>query len=390
MKRNIMLIITGNNYPEGDAGSVRQHAFCKIFQMLGYEPFVIGMGKATGFQEQTHDGVRYISLRYRQKHIVCRIWGRIAFLHHLQPVVRKISPQQIAGILVVSGGNSVFKWVESFGAEHGIPLYHDSVEWYSPEEFTHREKARAYRANDTLNRSIIQKNWRVIAISKYLEQHFQKQCEAVVRIPVIMDIKRIRSRITANESYGKIRFAYVGAPAKKDFLVEVIHGFALLSQEEKAKIELHIVGVNKDKLLSMCGVHEEDIAALGSSLIIHGRLPRNEALQWVVDADYTLLLRDETLRYAKAGFPTKIVESLAHGTPPVCNYSSDLHEYLSDEENAFIIPGHSAEDVRNTVARIIRRHPDIGSQMRINARKTAEACFDLQNFVSTMRSIIKE
>lgn len=62
-----------------------------------------------------------------------------------------------------------------------------------------------------------------------------------------------------------------------------------------------------------------------------------------------MLIRDENLRYAKAGFPTKIVESLACGTPPLCNYSSDLELYLKDRQNSIIANGHTAKDVCEAV-----------------------------------------
>lgn len=383
MKRDTVVVITGNCYPDGDAGSVRQHAFCKLLQQMGYTPIVIGMGKATKFQEAEYDGIRYRSLRYSSNHMIMRTLGRIAFLSNLQRVMRRIDPASLAGIIVVSGGNRVFKWVEAYGCRNGIPLYHDSVEWYSPEEFTMGRFDIGYRNKDNLNRKIIRSKWRVIAISKYLEEHFRKQCIDVIRVPVIMDVSEIQCRTIANCNSPRIRFAYVGAPAKKDFLAEIIRGFSMLAKERIDRIELHIVGVNKEKLISMCGADEDCIVTLGESLIIHGRLPRKEALQWVADADYSLLLRDETLRYAKAGFPTKIVESLSHGTPPVCNLSSDLAEYLTDEVNSFVISGHTAEDVRDTIVRIINRHPLIGDDLRMNARKTAEQCFDANVYTFT-------
>ena len=41
------IIITENNYPEGDAGAVRQHAFAKMLSEMDYDVLVIGYGKPT-------------------------------------------------------------------------------------------------------------------------------------------------------------------------------------------------------------------------------------------------------------------------------------------------------------------------------------------------------
>ena len=71
MKKNA-LIISSYNYPEGDAGSVRQHVFAKMLEDLGYDVFVIGYGKYTGAQVLQHDGVRYTSMRPNTGNVALR------------------------------------------------------------------------------------------------------------------------------------------------------------------------------------------------------------------------------------------------------------------------------------------------------------------------------
>lgn len=41
------LLVTFDKYPDLDAGAVRIHMFAKILQEVGYETFVISMGKST-------------------------------------------------------------------------------------------------------------------------------------------------------------------------------------------------------------------------------------------------------------------------------------------------------------------------------------------------------
>ena len=38
-----ILIVSPNNFPENDAGAVRDCTFAKIYQQLGYDVFHIGM-----------------------------------------------------------------------------------------------------------------------------------------------------------------------------------------------------------------------------------------------------------------------------------------------------------------------------------------------------------
>jgi hypothetical protein len=70
-----------------------------------------------------------------------------------------------------------------------------------------------------------------------------------------------------------------------------------------------------------------------------GRIPRPQVLEELSKADFTVLMRSEEQRYAKAGFPTKFVESLATATPVIANSTSDLGMYLKDGENGYVVKG---------------------------------------------------
>jgi glycosyltransferase involved in cell wall biosynthesis len=103
-----------------------------------------------------------------------------------------------------------------------------------------------------------------------------------------------------------------------------------------------------------------------------------------------LLIRDENLRYAKAGFPTKIVESLACGTPPLCNYSSDLELYLEDKKNSIIANGHTSRDVYEAVKKaLLITNENDRSLMRENSRKLALSSFDYSVYKDILSSICK-
>ena len=161
-----------------------------------------------------------------------------------------------------------------------------------------------------------------------------------------------------------------------------------MNEEELKKIELNIIGVTKKQLVDICNVNKESIIKLDSCLKVHGRVNRNEAVNLIRNSDYSLLIRNENLRYAKAGFPTKIVESLACGTPPLCNYSSDLDVYLKDKYNCIIANGHTSLDVYEAVRRALSISNEVDRQnMRINARKLALQSFDYNVYKDTLNIV---
>jgi glycosyltransferase involved in cell wall biosynthesis len=117
----------------------------------------------------------------------------------------------------------------------------------------------------------------------------------------------------------------------------------LLNKNIIDTIDIRIIGINKNQLVNTCGVSQQVLDKLGNSLKAVGRIPRDGVLKNLEEADFTVLMRSPDQRYAKAGFPTKVVESLSSGTPVICNITSDLGDYIRDGENGIVVDRCSAE-----------------------------------------------
>lgn len=381
------VIVTENSYPEGDAGAVRQHAFAKILKQLGYDVLVIGYGKNFDNKICKYDGVNFISFRPNQENIISRIICRVKFGTKVYRYIKQ-HYNFLDVLMVVDIMPQSFKKIEKLKRIYNCVLIHDSVEWYSPEEFKNGKFNLAYIRKDYTNKKAINNLWNVIAISSFLEEYFKQRNNNVKRIPVIMDIKKITPRLKCIENSEKFIFVYTGGPGKKDYLKEIIEGFSFLSLEQRKIVEVNIIGVNEDQLVKSCDVSIDLINSIKDCLKIYGRISRDETLELVKRADYSLLIRDESLRYSKAGFPTKIVESLACGTPPLCNLTSDLGLYLKNEENSIIALGHTSKDVYKAIIHAISI-TDINKRnfMRESARKLAEDSFHYSRYVSSLKEI---
>lgn len=381
------VIVTENSYPEGDAGAVRQHAFAKILKQLGYDVLVIGYGKNFDNKICKYDGVNFISFRPNQENIISRIICRVKFGTKVYRYIKQ-HYNFLDVLMVVDIMPQSFKKIEKLKRIYNCVLIHDSVEWYSPEEFKNGKFNLAYIRKEYTNKKAINNLWNVIAISSFLEEYFKQRNNNVKRIPVIMDIKKITPRLKCIENSEKFIFVYAGGPGKKDYLKEIIEGFSFLSLEQRKIVEVNIIGVNEDQLVKSCDVSIDLINSIKDCLKIYGRISRDETLELVKRADYSLLIRDESLRYSKAGFPTKIVESLACGTPPLCNLTSDLGLYLKNEENSIIALGHTSKDVYKAIIHAISI-TDINKRnfMRESARKLAEDSFHYSRYVSSLKEI---
>lgn len=382
----LFLIITANKYPEGDAGAVRQHSFAKIFKTLGFTPIVIGIGQYTGFKTAEYDGVKYYSVRYFSKSLFFRLLGRLLFSYHVKKILSFFPKKEIKGILIVSGGEGLFCYIKSFSQKNGITLFHDSVEWYSASEFKNGEKNRAYIANNNLNTKIIDKSCKVFAISLYLCDYFKSKGISVLRVPVIMDVNKIRYDKT--EPTDVIKIVYAGAIGGKDNIAYVLKAIEQLDVLTKKKIRFYIIGSTQKQYEALFEKIDSELTK--ESVVFVGRVARSVVLDYLKDADFTILLRPDGERYAKAGFPTKVVESLASGTPVICNYTSDLNMYLKDGENAIIVKECSADACKQALQRVVNLSCEERSVMRNKARKTSVLYFDWSLFIEPIKKFVCE
>ena len=378
-----IVFLTTNKYPNGDAGAIRQHQMAKIFNSQGYDSFVIGYGDFTE-KEETFDGVKYISLRDKTSSVIGRLLSRLSFARRALSVINKMD--DVGAVVLTDGFPDLFSRSIKYANRKKIPLLHDSVEWYSPEEYKNGKFSVEYLMKDYTNRVAVKKPIKVIAISEYLEKYFSSKGLKTIRIPVIMDSDEKKPVLKKNNK--KLTFVYAGAPGKKDYIDIMLEGISQLSDDDKRNIEVHIFGITKQQLITICGVDSSIISNLGECLYAHGRVPHDEATEWVKKADATILLRDEKLRYAQAGFPTKVVESMMYGTPVICNISSDLGKYLKNADNAYIVRSCDPNSFCSAIRAFLNTDLTQRIEINKNARDTAEKYFDSKGYRQTLVSFV--
>ena len=379
-----VLLITTDKYPNGDAGSVRQYSFAKLYKELGYEVTVVGLGNCTNYQLVTSDAISYISLRSAQNTLTARVKNYVGFKSRLKRFLSNYGNCEYIHVVNIPV-NALF-FIKKYAKKHNIKLIHDSVEWYSPEQFKNGRFSLPYIIKNKYNTKWIDKQFSVIAISSFLEKHFKSRGINAVRIPVIMNISEMPCEKRTAED--KTVFLYAGSPGKKDYLAEIIKGFSLLPQELLTRVELQLLGISKEQLATLCGVEDSAVEYMGNSLVCLGRVPREEVMNRLAAADFTVLLRSETQRYAKAGFPTKAVESLSTATPIITNLTSDLGLYLKDGYNSIIVSDCLPTAFSKAVEKATTLTASEKNQMYSNARKTAEEHFDYKLYGKTLEKII--
>lgn len=381
-----VLMVTNNNFPNGDAGSLRDYSFAKIYTSMGFQ--VICICNNPEVSEGEYNGVKFYSIYKKKSNVFQKIANFTTYKKRMKETLNLLVDnwEDIELVHLYDIPELGFKYLYHIAMRYKIKIVHDSTEWYSASQFKRGIFDKAYLLKNRLNTKVIKSPIKVIAISSYLERHFKKRGIQVIRIPAILDVKN--TNYYNDEKNDKIKMIYAGSPGKKDFLKEFVEAVSLLSKDELKKIEVHFVGVTKDDLISMDSSYANLIDILNDIITFYGKVEREVVLKLYKSMDYSILLRPSGERYAMAGFPTKVAESMASGVPMMCNITSDLSEYLQHKKNAILISGSSTYDVLNALRLVIGLSYEERHNHKLNARATAEKYFDYRNYTPVVKSFI--
>lgn len=383
------IFITLNKLLSEEATSLRTISFCKISQELDREMIIISMDKIKPNLLYSYRDFEIVSVRNKSNSFLSKVFNYLFHPIKIKRVFNEtLKDHKIEG--VIFGGIPIHSVImlRLFSKRNNIKLYYDCVEWYSPEQFLFGKFAINYVLLDFLNKYFINKQISVFSISSYLHNYFQSKGIRSTKIPIMLDMNEIsfEKKIVPD----KLCLVYAGSPGKKDYLKEIVEGLVRLDNDKLEKMELQLLGVTKEQLIRVCEVSEKTIEKLGDSVVARGRVSREEVLNQLQRADFTVLLRSPELRYAKAGFPTKVVESLATATPVICNITSDLGEYLIDGENSLIVETCSAEAFEIALRKALALTFEEKQTLCENARKTAELKFDYKMFKEQFNKFLCE
>lgn len=376
-----ILLCSFYKFPEGDAGAIRHKTFSRMLQKLGHEVFVVGLGAHCRFEVNSFKEIQYTSLREAKSDF----WGKVrSHLKYWRRLKRILDSYQPHVVLMDDMWLTCTLQLKRYCKKKHIRLIHDSVEWYSPEQFRWGKLSLGYIKKDMLNKRLIDKSCSVIAISQFLHRHFSKKGISSVNIPIVIAPEDLQSEKISD---GLTHFTYAGQAGKKDYLHVMVEAFSQLTDDEKEKIRFHIVGCTYEQLVAS-GIPKAQLDSLSSCLSIHGRVPRSEVLELLKQTDFTVLMRSPTQRYAKAGFPTKMVESLSTYTPIICNLTSDMALYLQDGENALVAEDCSAHALITQIRRAIAMQAETKTAMQQNAGATAQNRFIYTLWLDALSSVL--
>ena len=288
-------------------------------------------------------------------------------------------------VVISSSSSDRFAGVWKTVSSYRIPLILEICEWFDSYSWDYgKADPRHWQFVRCWNKYFPKADG-VLAISRLLEDQFVHKIKNVARIPTVLDIDNSEYRTEKNHE--GIRLLFAGdISTGKDRLVEVIEAINSVKYSKNVSLDIFGPGINDIIKQSDGKIAKENI---NQHIIVHGFRPQHEINSVCCEADFGLILRPDR-RSSNAGFPTKLGEYLAAGTPVIANDTGDICCYIKDGYNGFILEDIKPHTISDLLSRICEMSNEDLVIMRKNARKTAEQFFNYKAYQNQMDSFVKK
>lgn len=275
---------------------------------------------------------------------------------------------------------SIFKVVK----KHRIPLVLEICEWFDFYSWKFgRFDPRHWMADICWKKYYPRVNGAIV-ISELLENEFSKFGVSTIRIPTVLDIQKQLYNVSREREFLKLLFAG-DISTGKDRLCEVIT--SLCSEFSNRKVILDIYGPTLNDIEQQ--LKNREYLLNNENIIIHGYRPQYEINEACCNADFGLILRP-CRRSSDAGFPTKLGEYFAAGTPVIANRTGDIANYLFNGQNGFLLEDIDPKSISNLINLLMKMTDNQLDEMRIKARETAALYFDYRVYQDKLNEFLIE
>lgn len=371
-------------FPDGGAAARRILGNALSLREAGYE-VEIGSGQMDGPAE--YEGFKVHSLGERSAEHMGSALKRLLYAGMGARTVAwldSLSPRP-AAVILYSGYSPYFMRLLPWARKAGVPLIFDAVEWYDPDHWYDWFRSPYHWNSELAMRHYCVRARNIIAISSYLEGYYRARgCETVL-VPPTLDTRAVTPNLEPARA-GPLILAYTGNPARKDLFDSYLE--ALLEIDPGGeRMRLRMAGLSVEEVLAFPALRGKGARALPQCVEVLGRVSQEKAMELTREADFSVLLRPNT-RVTRAGFPTKVVESLSVGTPVICNHTSDLARHIRDGQEGLVCRDGTISALKETFQRAVALSVEGRRRMRAAARAEAEKSFDYRRYVQPLAEFV--
>jgi len=392
VKSNNILYIGRFGLPNNAAG-IRVFNNALIFKELGYDIFFACLNAADGNKDgiSYKSGFKYIFKREPQQ---LSVIGKIKNI--LDLIFAFESIKWIKGLIKKYNPSIIILYNDLFAISYSLRLYcknrdikliADVTEWYEHRKVKHNLADyfiplltdKRIRFLDPLIRN-------VIAISPYLNDFYKSHGCNVIMMPPVFDIpEKIEIKKFNYYNHKVINFIYAGSPGAKDILLPFITSLFNINSDT-IKIRLDIIGVDYKYVYQNFHLSIETLNTRG--IFVHGKVPHSLVVPYFLSkADFGLLLRNK-LRFAKAGFSTKLAECMSVGVAIFANEVGGAETLITNGVDGLVIDEPTEYCITNQLNKLLAMQEGDILKMRIKAFQRAKELFMKDAYVEPMRQFL--
>ncbi|MEO6731752.1 MAG: glycosyltransferase [Ferruginibacter sp.] len=381
------IIYTGSfRFPDKDAASQRVLGIAKALREAGFDTIFCGWEKSPRSEDLETDGLyRFSDFEYHSQAELDLVSNNsfqrlFRFLFRGSKTIRWIknyvNTNEINFVLVYNSNTYFIYKLFLLSKKMKFKLVCDCTEWYDGNHLPGGKYGIVNLDNNIRIKIIYPLIRNVIVISSFLQNYLQKKgCHTII-VPPLIDMDDSKWKTVNNNIrpslYKIIKIIYAGDPGKKDLLKSVFSALEFMNTG-LIKFEFHVLGID---LVPFKKYFFPGSKGIPSYVHCIGRVSQHEVPKYYHQCHFSVLFR-ENKRYAHAGFPTKLVESLSSGVPVITNCTSDIPNYIIHGENGFLLKDTTDLVLIKCFHQILSLTENEAQTMRENAKKSSVENFDI-------------
>lgn len=379
--KNIVLIAGLFDDSSGIAVVNRYRALAKSLVHAGVSPVFVSNLKKTNSENH----VSYLPLpKFFSGWLGARLQSRF-FEWALKHAVQSLDREKIAAIIIPRNLATFRLLLANYLWLH-LPIIVDCMEWHEHWQFKYGRLSPNYWRFLWSFHFVVPRAHGVLAISNFLAKYFSSRGSPVLRVPPQIDSSEfLDHKVDLRDQ--QLQLFYAGTPYKKDNLALLFQAFSKLTSDQRSRIRFTVAGTDLAELKKLAAETAVDFVSIEPLLHVLGRISREQVLEKLAGMDFIILLRNSS-RYSEAGFPSKVSESLAAGTPVIANLTSDLGDTLVSGENSIIVNNLDVDGVVGALRQALALDKARIGLMSCHAKATAKKYFDFRVHGSELKDFI--
>lgn len=378
MKESKVAVLCGYAFPEGMAPSIRILAYCNGLQQNGIQTEIFsfhrlvrdGNSVFTGEARDIRFTCTYVTTHKTAKGMLA-FWEKVKMVWRTLKAIKRSNKEKRIDHIFLSFDSLLFLYVfVPFLSILGIKCVFIADEFPEP---IRQLKSDLPKWHYLAYRIIFRKVEKRVFMTKALQNFYDSRVSVCPTFIMSSILEASRFQKVKRDSAVSPYLCYMGnMQLAKDDVLTIIKAFYNIA-EEFPSLELRLYGTPNQRDREQV---EQQIKMLniGERVRLMGRINYDEVPAVLSQASLLVTAQPNTKR-AEGGFPTKMAEYMMSGSPMLVTDVGEIHLYVADGENTFMVPPESPELYAAKI-RYILEHPAVAEQVAKNAYDYAVRGFD--------------